>query len=496
MVPADFEVKQPGAEEAVGVIGLIGRARVVSQHIEDQLLFFFFKGTEYDFGFRRKGYGVGRLRRLIGKRAVGFGMTVGVGNVRFNVQNRGSVQKIAAGQFQGCSVYRFELNDGQADRVGTEWRPAGENADPLIAAEPRRPDGRLKRFIEMFVKDKKNPEVGKFGNAAQGFFDIVRRQQFERCRRAFHQTRLTRNAEFFLKAGMDGADRGHVHAVHFILFSGGGKDRLFSGQYKNSWKSIPAMGVPGAALATGVSRMLTLGFSLSMLHFRYHMLTREWTGWSALLRAWKNILFVAAPAAMTNLLQPITAGVIVRIIAGFGQASVAATTAGQRIESFAYMIPMAMGTTLVPIIGQNWGSGKLERVRGAWIRTNWYGIIYSVLILLVALVCAPAVAGWFSTDPDVVRLIAVYLRIMLFGAILLHSTVHTGFAFNAVGMPLRASLLTIIRLVGLVLPLAWLGSRVAGVPGVYAGMAVGHILAGTVALLWFGRTLRSKQPTV
>lgn len=256
------------------------------------------------------------------------------------------------------------------------------------------------------------------------------------------------------------------------------------------------MGVPGAALATGVSRMLTLGFSLSMLHFRYHMLTREWTGWSALLRAWKNILFVAAPAAMTNLLQPITAGVIVRIIAGFGQASVAATTAGQRIESFAYMIPMAMGTTLVPIIGQNWGSGKLERVRGAWIRTNWYGIIYSVLILLVALVCAPAVAGWFSTDPDVVRLIAVYLRIMLFGAILLHSTVHTGFAFNAVGMPLRASLLTIIRLVGLVLPLAWLGSRVAGVPGVYAGMAVGHILAGTVALLWFGRTLRSKQPTV
>lgn len=260
------------------------------------------------------------------------------------------------------------------------------------------------------------------------------------------------------------------------------------------WKVFPAMGVPGAALATGVSRMLTLVVSIILLRYRYRMLTFLWTGWYNLLNAWRRILFVAAPAAATNLLLPITSGVIIHLISGFGEEAVAATTAGQRIESFAYMIPMAMGTTLVPIIGQNWGAGKLDRVRRAWILTNCYGIIYSILMLLTALLFAPTVAGWFSRDPEVIRLIAAYLRILLTGAILLHSTVHTGFAFNAVEMPLHASWLTVIRLVGFVLPLAWIGARLAGVPGVYTGMACGYLLSGTVALLWFSRMLKKKHP--
>jgi putative MATE family efflux protein len=256
------------------------------------------------------------------------------------------------------------------------------------------------------------------------------------------------------------------------------------------WKLFPAMGIAGAAIATGIARLLTLVLSLLLLHHRFRMLTIEWSGFRNLLTVWKSILFVAAPAAATNLLLPLTSGVIIRLIAKFGEEAIAATTAGQRIESFAYIIPMAMGTALVPIIGQNWGSGKMDRVRKAWVRTNWYGIVYSILVLLVALLCASVVAGWFSRDPEVVHLIAVYLRIMLIGAVLLHSTVHTGFAFNAVGKPLQASLLTIIRLPGLVIPLAWLGSKLGGVPGVYVGMTTGHILAGIVALLWFNQTLK------
>lgn len=259
------------------------------------------------------------------------------------------------------------------------------------------------------------------------------------------------------------------------------------------WKGFPALGVPGAALATGLSRTMTLVISLCLLRYRFHMLTFIWTGWKQLLDAWRSVLFVAAPASATNLLLPLTGGLIVRMIADYGPAAVAATTAGQRLESFAYIIPMAMGTTLVPIIGQNWGAGRVDRVRGAWIRTNCYGIVYSLFILLLALLFAPQIAGLFSSDPAVIRLIVVYLRILLAGAVLLHSTVHTGFSFNAVEMPMKAAGLTVLRLVGLVLPLAWTGSKLAGVPGVYAGMTIAHILSGSIALIWFNQVLRRRQ---
>jgi Na+-driven multidrug efflux pump len=132
-------------------------------------------------------------------------------------------------------------------------------------------------------------------------------------------------------------------------------------------------------------------------------------------------------------------------------------------------------------------------VRGAWIRTNWYGIIYASLCLVIALLFAPVVAVWFSQDPIVVRLITLYLRIILVGAVLLHSTVHTGFAFNAIGLPLHAAGLTAIRLFAFTLPLVWLGSQIAGLIGVYAGMAVSYVLSGAVALLWFSFVLKKKK---
>lgn len=259
---------------------------------------------------------------------------------------------------------------------------------------------------------------------------------------------------------------------------------------------FPAMGVAGAALATGISRMLTLALSILLLHFRFRMLSWARPVWSELLAAWRSVLFVAAPAAATNLLLPVTSGVIIHFIAGFGVAAVAATTAGQRIEGFAYMVPMAMGTGLIPIIGQNWGAGRLDRVRRAWILTNGYGIVYALICFAAAVFFAPAVAGWFSDDAEVVRLLALYLRMILAGAVLQHTAVHSGFAFNAIELPLHASALMVIRLAGLVIPLAWIGARLAGVPGVFAGMALGQGLSGIIAMLWFGRALRVKRTPV
>lgn len=256
---------------------------------------------------------------------------------------------------------------------------------------------------------------------------------------------------------------------------------------------FPAMGVAGAAIATGISRVVTLALSIWLLHFRYRMLAWTRPVKSELLAAWKSILFVAAPAAATNLLLPLTGGVILHFIARFGVAAVAATTAGQRIEGFAYMVPMAMGTGLIPIIGQNWGAGRLDRVHKAWVLTNWYGIIYALFCFIVALFVAPVVAEWFSHDPEVIRFITLYLRIILAGAVLQHSSVHTGFAFNAIELPWHSSALMAIRLAVLVMPLAWIGSKLAGVTGIFAGMAAGQMLSGILALFWFSRILKKKR---
>jgi putative MATE family efflux protein len=259
------------------------------------------------------------------------------------------------------------------------------------------------------------------------------------------------------------------------------------------WGPVPALGIPGAALATGLSRLITVGWALWLMHYRCHLLTREWTGLRALLRVWGNVLHIAIPCAATNLLMPVTMGIVTRLIAGHGEFAVAATAAGQRIEQFMYLAPMAMGSTLVPIIGQNWGANRIDRVREVWVKTNWYGIGYAVFCVVLALALAEPVAHWFSNDPKVIQLIALYLRIILTGAIMQHPMVHTGFAFNAIRKPLHAALLTIIRLAVLAVPLAWCGSRLAGVRGIYGGIAIATWLSGALALVWFGRVVAAHR---
>jgi len=247
---------------------------------------------------------------------------------------------------------------------------------------------------------------------------------------------------------------------------------------------FPELGIAGAAWATGISRSLTMVLSFIIMR-RFGLLAPVWRDAAAVLKEWITIIRVALPATATNLLMPLTNGVITRIIAGFGTAAVAATAAGQRVEMVAFLVPMAMGSALVPLIGQNWGARRLGRVRRSYVVTNWYGFAYTAFCYFLAVPLAPVVAGWFSSNRLITTLISHYLWIMLAGALLTHIVVHTGFALNATERPGQAALLNATRLLGLVLPLAYAGSRLFGVHGVFLGMTAANLTAGVIALYWF-----------
>lgn len=259
------------------------------------------------------------------------------------------------------------------------------------------------------------------------------------------------------------------------------------------WGPVPAMGMAGAAWATVLSRLIILLGSFYILKVRLDLIHLKWVGWRSMCADWAMVLHVALPAAATNVLMPLTAGIITRLIATHGTAAVAATTVGQRMEQMAHLVPMAMGSSLVPIIGQNWGARRVDRVRKAWVLTNTFGMLYTGTFLVLMLFAANSIAGLFSSDSEVVRVAALYIRISAVGSMMMHIVVHTGFAFNATGQPIKASLLTVIRLFALVLPLVLLGNYCCGLLGMYWGMALGHLICGGLALIWFSHFLRHQH---
>ena len=93
---------------------------------------------------------------------------------------------------------------------------------------------------------------------------------------------------------------------------------------------IPALGMRGAALATGIARIVAMLAAVWLMYHRCNLLTLRWTGFRDMLRNWGSILHIALPCAATNLLMPLSMGLITRFISGFGATAVAATAAGQR----------------------------------------------------------------------------------------------------------------------------------------------------------------------
>ena len=119
------------------------------------------------------------------------------------------------------------------------------------------------------------------------------------------------------------------------------------------------MELKGAAIATVLARAVTLILSLLALKYKEKMIDFSKHKIVEIIESAKEILYIGIPVAITNVLIPLSIGVLTRIAANFGPIAVASVGVGTRIEAFALVFVMALSSILVPFIGQNLGADKI-----------------------------------------------------------------------------------------------------------------------------------------
>ncbi len=240
---------------------------------------------------------------------------------------------------------------------------------------------------------------------------------------------------------------------------------------------VPALGLAGAAIATVISWSVTFAAASWLLVKRERMILFELPTAAELWASWRAILYVGLPAAGTNLLVPLSTGILTRFVAGYGTFAVAAFGVGGRMEALAMIGINAMATALTPFIGQNYGAGNCDRIRaalgfGSKVALAWGGGAAVLLGLL-----AVPIARIFNDEPQVVAHCVDYMRFIPFSYGLLGIAMLVNTTFVALGRPLQASLVIGVRLFVLAIPLAWLGSTLFDLRGLFGGVAIGNVLA-------------------
>jgi len=245
----------------------------------------------------------------------------------------------------------------------------------------------------------------------------------------------------------------------------------------------PAMGLKGAAIATAISRGLTMILSFYVLIGRERLITFVIPTKKVLAACWKSLLFIAVPSGLARLVVPITTGIITGLLASYGDYAVAAFGVGRRIEFLASSILFAVSASIGPFVGQNFGRGNISRVREALKVSIQFAIAYGLLSWLLLVLFAEPIASVFNDNADVIRTVKWYLWIIPagFGLQGILSIVNSN--LNTVGKPLQASIIIVVQMLVLGIPSILLGKELAGIQGVFVALAITYILGGLISLL-------------
>ncbi len=256
---------------------------------------------------------------------------------------------------------------------------------------------------------------------------------------------------------------------------------------------FPRMEVEGAALATVIANAATSLAALAVLQYREKMLDWHWPRWSEVMESWRRIAYVGLPAAAANMVNPAGLTVITALLARHGEQTVAAFGLATRIEAVAVVTMFALSATIGPIVGQNYGAGLQLRVQGALVRAYQLCLKWGLAAAVVLALLAPLFLPRFSDEPQVVDLARYYLWIVPVTFFGYGINITAAAALNAVGRPLHATSLTLLRMVVVYIPLALFLGQLMGALGVFIAAALANLIGGVASWL-LSRTI--KVPTV
>lgn len=253
---------------------------------------------------------------------------------------------------------------------------------------------------------------------------------------------------------------------------------------------IPKMGVYGAALATVISRAIGLYFVVShfakgksSISFKFRKI------WN--LYIIKKIFIVGLPASVSQGMLSISLFIYNRVAMNFSENAVAALGLGFRVDSLAFLPGLGISVATITLIGQNFGAGRMDRVKQAYFAAVNNAFILMGGMGLIFYLFPGTILQIFGPDPEVSLHATQYLKtIPLFYGFLGIGFISAS-AFQGLGEGYPGLVINFIRIGVIGIPMAYFLSYYIGLGsnGVWWAIALSDLTFGLVGCVWFVRRL-------
>lgn len=261
---------------------------------------------------------------------------------------------------------------------------------------------------------------------------------------------------------------------------------------------FPRLGVTGAAIATVTAQFIVM----SILVMRIFVTKKENVLKGIQLfekippKYVRGICKIGIPTALQGMAYCMISMVLTRMVSGFGAEAIATQRVGGQIESVSWNTADGFGAALNAFIGQNYGAGKMDRVkkgyRASLITVGVWGLFITLLF-----VCFPEqISGVFFHEPTAIATAVGYMIIIGYSEAFMSVELMTVGALSGLGKTHLCSVIS-ITLTSARIPLAILLSGTAlGLLGIWWALTATSIVKGIVfvmAFYWITARMRNSK---
>ena len=261
---------------------------------------------------------------------------------------------------------------------------------------------------------------------------------------------------------------------------------------------FPKLGVTGAAIATVTAQFIVM----SILVMRIFVTKKENVLKGIQLfekippKYVRGICKIGIPTALQGMAYCMISMVLTRMVSGFGAEAIATQRVGGQIESVSWNTADGFGAALNAFIGQNYGAGKMDRVkkgyRASLITVGVWGLFITLLF-----VCFPEqISGVFFHEPTAIATAVGYMIIIGYSEAFMSVELMTVGALSGLGKTHLCSVIS-ITLTSARIPLAILLSGTAlGLLGIWWALTATSVVKGIVfvmAFYWITARMRNSK---
>jgi putative MATE family efflux protein len=205
-------------------------------------------------------------------------------------------------------------------------------------------------------------------------------------------------------ASMAAAMRAHLHArdTLWVMLAMHALHLLLCVPLMDGIGPLPALGLPGFAIALALSRALGLALHLWLWQRRLAIVPTRRDWWAIRRRRLAPVLHIGLPGAAENIAWRLAMMVTVAMAARMGVPELAAQSYTLQIQHFVLLSGVAVGFASEILVGHLIGAGRLHEADRLVRKSMRWGLVVGTLVALAAALSAPWTLSLFTRDAQVV----------------------------------------------------------------------------------------------